>query len=96
MHTIVCNVALMASIFHEALKHFIARVFICKGALLAVILFTVVFVNGGGLSLLIFLVLIITFIVTVIAARFLVLIFGSKGGCGRRIWRLLLSLEGLL
>ena len=47
MDTIVSNVALMASIFHEALKHFIARVFISKGALLAVVLFAVVFVDGG-------------------------------------------------
>lgn len=47
MHSIVSNVALMASIFHEALKHFIAWVFIGKGTLLAVVLFTVVFVDGG-------------------------------------------------
>ena len=47
MDTIVSNVALMASIFHEALKHFIAWVFISKGALLAVVLFAVVFVDGG-------------------------------------------------
>lgn len=46
VHSVVSNVALMASIFHEALKHFIARVFIGKGALLTVVLFAVVFVDS--------------------------------------------------
>lgn len=47
MHSIVPNVALMASIFHKALKHFITRIFIGKGALLAVVLFAVIFVDSG-------------------------------------------------
>ena len=47
MHSIVSNVALVASVFHKALKHFITWVFIGKGTFLAVVLFTVVFVDGG-------------------------------------------------
>ena len=36
-----------SSIFHETLEHLVARVLIREGALLAVILFTVVFFDGG-------------------------------------------------
>ena len=47
MDTIVSTLSRRSSIFHETLEHLVARVLISEGALLAVILFTIVLFDGG-------------------------------------------------